>query len=207
MILLQLSSAQGPLECCLAVGKALSRIQQEARSLGVSIDVLEAEPASRENSFRSVLLALDGEEAGRLLCAWEGSVLWTCVSPYRPRHPRKNWYIGIARCALVVADLSGEIRFETTRSSGPGGQHVNKTETAVRATHLRTGISVKVQSERSQHANKRLAEHLIAYRLAGLASEIQAGAKSDRRLLHYRVERGNPVRTFAGPDFEEANAR
>lgn len=74
----------------------------------------------------------------------------------------KNWYVGIGRFSADEHIQSDEIRFETLRSSGPGGQHVNKTDSAVRATHLASGISVKVQSERSQHANKRLARLLIA---------------------------------------------
>ncbi|EGM2240005.1 peptide chain release factor H, partial [Salmonella enterica] len=96
---------------------------------------------------------------------------------------------------------SDEIRFETLRSSGPGGQHVNKTDSAVRATHLASGISVKVQSERSQHANKRLARLLIAWRLEQQRQNECAALKSERRLFHHQIERGNPLRIFKGMAF------
>jgi peptide chain release factor len=97
--------------------------------------------------------------------------------------------------------LPGEIRFETLRASGPGGQHVNKTDSAVRATHVATGISVKAQSARSQHANKRLALLLIAQRLAQHAESTTGEQRAQRRLFHHGVERGNPVRTFKGERF------
>ncbi|WP_461211643.1 peptide chain release factor-like protein, partial [Desulfocurvus sp. DL9XJH121] len=77
----------------------------------------------------------------------------------------KNWYFGGARFSALPASLEGEVRFDTLRSSGPGGQHVNTTDSAVRATHVASGLSVKVQSERSQHANRRLALLLIARKL------------------------------------------
>ena len=89
------------------------------------------------------------------------------------------------------------------RSSGPGGQHVNKTDSAVRATHLASGISVKVQSERSQHANKRLARLLIAWKLEQQQQENSAALKSQRRMFHHQIERGNPRRTFTGMAFIE----
>ncbi len=97
----------------------------------------------------------------------------------------------------------GSIRFEYVRASGPGGQHVNKTDSAVRATHVQSGLSVKVQSERSQHANKRLAMALIEQKLAQYAEDAQAAQRLDRRLFHHDIERGNPVRTFRGMRFTE----
>ncbi len=100
-------------------------------------------------------------------------------------------------------EQSDAIRYETLRSSGPGGQHVNKTDSAVRATHLASGISVKVQSERSQHANKRLARLLIAWKLEQQQQENSAALKSQRRMFHHQIERGNPRRTFTGMAFIE----
>ena len=96
-----------------------------------------------------------------------------------------------------------EIEFQTCRSGGKGGQHVNKTESAVRATHKASGISVRVESERSQHANKKLALTLLTQKLA----EHHAGQTDDyARAQHsqlYQVERGNPKRTFIGTEFKE----
>ena len=98
---------------------------------------------------------------------WQGSLQWICASPVRPKHPRKNWYIGVFRMPeMPEMPSESEIEFQTCRSGGKGGQHVNKTESAVRATHKASGISVRVESERSQHANKKLALTLLAQKLA-----------------------------------------
>ena len=187
MILLQLSSAQGPDECCLAVAKALARLSREAQARSVDVDIVESESGGKAGTYRSVLLSLDGDGAASLAASWEGSIQWTCPSPYRPSHPRKNWFIGVLRCEAPAPSLAADIRFETTRSSGPGGQHVNKTESAVRATHVATGISVKVQTERSQHANKRLAVLLIAHRLASHEQARDAAQRARRRQFHHEV--------------------
>ncbi|QXI27047.1 peptide chain release factor H [Pseudomonas vanderleydeniana] len=202
MVLLQFSAAQGPEECCLAVAKALKRLQVEAEAQTVRMTLLEQEDGPRPGTLRSALLSLEGATAEVLAAQWIGTLQWQATSPYRPRHQRKNWFIGVARCPEPAAGLAGEIRFETLRASGPGGQHVNRTESAVRATHLASGISVKVQSERSQHANKRLALGLIALKLEALAECDAAGARAARRLLHHQVERGNPGRVFVGERFE-----
>lgn len=204
MILLQLSAAQGPSECCLAVSRALRRLLHEATLCGVQIEIIDEEGGERAGTLRSALVSLDGEPAPDLARQWEGTVQWTCQSPYRPRHARKNWFIGVARCAAPSPALAGEIRFETCRASGPGGQHVNRTELAVRAIHVATGISVRVQSERSQHANKRIATLLIAHKLAQQADQSMLAQRAQRRLLHHQVERGAPVRVFKGERFEPA---
>ncbi len=201
MILLQLSAAQGPQECTLAVAKALKCLQGEAIELGVEVRVLEEEAGERPATLLSVLLALSGEAAGQLADAWSGSLQWVCVSPYRPGHRRKNWFFGGARFAAPPAHLESQIRFETLRSSGPGGQHVNTTDSAVRATHVASGIRVKVQSERSQHANKRLALMLIAQKLSQRAGQAHGDLRAERRLFHHQVDRGNPARIFRGLSF------
>ncbi|VUS74230.1 Peptide chain release factor 2 [Klebsiella pasteurii] len=198
MMLLQLSSAQGPDECCLAVKLSLDRLIKEAAEQRVSITLLESEPGRHSGTLRSALLSLDGDNAFALSERWCGTLQWIFPSPFRPHHGRKNWYVGVGRFSCDEQKQSEEIRFETLHASGPGGQHVNKTDSAVRATHLASGISVKVQSERSQHANIRLARLLIAWKLEQQRQSDGAVLKSERRMFHHQIERGNPLRTFSG---------
>lgn len=201
MMLLQLSSAQGPAECELAVTHALRRLHHEAEAQNVRLGIIEQVASQARDAHRSVLVSLDGEHAANLARRWTGTLLWICKSPLRPAHRRKNWYFaGQPFCALEETE-GGEIRFEAMRASGPGGQHVNKTDSAVRATHVATGISVKVQSERSQHDNKRLARLLIQQRLADRQEQSVQELRLQRRGAHHRVERGNAVRTFSGSAF------
>ena len=79
---------------------------------------------------------------------------------------------------------------------GKGGQHVNTTDSAVHALHVPSGISVKVMSERSQHANKRLARELLALKLARLNAQGEGQARRSRSQQHWAVERGSPVKVF-----------
>lgn len=202
MIMLQISASHGPLECALAVGKAFARFSQEALKEKVDVDVLELAPASRAGCYVSVLLALSGEQAEHLANSWAGTLQWICQSPYRPHHERKNWFIGVAVYHEQQSVAQSEIHFESCRASGPGGQHVNKTDSAIRATHVASGISVKVQSQRSQHANKRLATILIERKLLEMAEQAQGEQRALRRIAHHQVERGAAKRVFRGERFE-----
>ncbi|HEX4909479.1 MAG TPA: peptide chain release factor H [Permianibacter sp.] len=205
MILLQLSAAQGPAECALAVAKAWHRLQQDAQAMAVGVTEIESAPGPHPGTYASVLLHLDGDAAATLAARWCGSLLWICRSPYRPQHGRKNWFFSGVVVAAPAPAFARDVRFETLRSCGPGGQHVNRTESAVRAIHVGTGMSVKVQSERSQHANKRLALLLLAQRLDMQQQRATIAARNDRRLQARVMPRGNPSRRFVGPDFVADN--
>ena len=213
MIWLQITANTGPAECCLAVYKALRLLLQEARQAKVEVSLIEEIPGPVAGTLRSVFLGLESADAGasaaaeRLARRWSGSLLWVCQSPYRPLHRRKNWFLGGAVYSAAAPLPDSEIRYTATRASGPGGQHVNKTDSAVRATHVATGLSVKVQSERSQHANKRLAGQWLAARLAALGKAAEDEDKAKRRLQHHQSERGNAARVFAGMDFREQPGR
>lgn len=205
MLYLQITSNTGPAECCLAVVKALHKLQKEACKAGVQVRILEEVDGPYSGSLRSVLLELQasGDAAQILAHAWQGSLLWICASPYRPGHKRKNWFIG-CRIFLPGKDIpDSEIRYEATRASGPGGQHVNKTDSAIRATHMATGISVKVQTERSQFANKRLATQLLGSKLEELNNANERDSRAERRMQHHDTERGNAKRIFVGMEFKE----
>ncbi len=204
MIWLQLTANTGPAECCLGVSKALNRLCAEAKEAGVAVALLEQVDGPVAGTMRSVLLQLEGEGDAGLAQRWTGSILWICESPYRKMHKRKNWFLhGAAFDPPGALPEGGEIRYEATRASGPGGQHVNKTDSAIRATHVATGLSVKVQSERSQHANKKLAGQLLASKLAELATLAEGRNKSERHMQHRQAERGNATRIFSGAGFAE----
>ena len=143
---------------------------------------------------------------GRFARPWIGAIQWVAQSPLRPHHKRKNWFIGVfelpalpdAPKALAIHD----VRFEAFRAGGPGGQHQNKTESAVRATHIASGLSVVAREERSQHRNKALALERIAA-LLRLQGELQAiTAQNDAHAAHDRLERGHPVKRFKGTAFQ-----
>lgn len=191
---LQLSSGQGPEECELAVGKLLRALAAEFPGL----QVLEVHPGKRADGYRSVRIACE-EDVSFL----EGPVLWICQSPYRKNHKRKNWFVDISICAGAEAlDFDEDlVRFETFRSGGKGGQHVNKVETGVRAIYLPTGLSTVSTQARSQHMNKKLALNQLCEALAEQNAEGVAQVKALNRLEHLRIERGNPVRTYEGMNF------
>lgn len=206
MTWIQISANTGPAECCLGVGHVLRVMQAEAASERIALDLLEAIDGPVAGSYKSVLVQLAGLAPERLAAfvrRWEGTVQWIWDSSLRGQAARKNWFIGVdAFDPPATVDASG-ITFEATRSSGPGGQHVNKTASAIRATHAASGISVKVQAERSQHANRRLAAQLIARKLAEQLARSDTAARGEMRMRHHLTVRGNPVRTFVGAGFVE----
>ncbi len=203
MLMLQLSAGQGPTECSLAVHHALKLMLKEADTMSVKATILETQDGAVTNSFKSVLVSLEGELATKLATQWQGTIQWICKSSLRPQHGRKNWFIGCTVFEHKQRMVENEVRFQACRASGAGGQHVNKTNSAVQATHLATGISVKIQTERSQHANKRLAKLLLDHKLSLLEKTIEDQNIQQKWLAHWQLERGNPKRTFKGNKFKE----
>jgi len=202
---IQISSGRGPAECCWVVARIHELILKDGQHHHVSVELLDAESAEEKGTFKSVLLAVEGEGIEAFCQRWNGTILWIGLSPFRPRHKRKNWYVGINHLVPPESTALSEkdLRIESMRASGPGGQHVNKTSTAIRVTHLPTGLSAIAQEERSQHQNRKLALARMALLLE--EREREKGIEAQRQLwnLHNVLERGNPMRTFTGPSFLE----
>lgn len=100
------------------------------------------------------------------------------------------------------ADFSEkDVHIETMKGSGPGGQHVNTTESAVRAAHLPTGIVAIARDERSQTANRKRALERLAILLARHEQRLLAKAQKQRWDAHNELVRGNPVRVYEGTAF------
>lgn len=201
-MMIQLSSGMGPAECELAVSRLYKSLEREYPGCRL----IRAVPGKRPGTFLSVLFSTDAD-----LSALNGSVLWKCQSPYRPGHKRKNWYVDVS----VIQELDKKeteineesIRFETFRCGGKGGQNVNKVETGARVIHLPTGTAVESTSARSQHMNKRLALNRLCQILSQADMEREEQQKQLAWAEHARLERGNPLRIYAGEKFvrEDSN--
>lgn len=195
---IQITSGRGPAECCRVVSKVVELILKEARQKGVYAEVAEREEGEMNRTLLSAILFLAGEELDSFVDSWEGTVQWIAQSPYRKFHKRKNWFVGV-QCLPVFEENQWnerELRIQTLKASGPGGQHVNKTESAVRVTHIPSGISVTASDERSQLQNKKQAVERLKIKLAAYEQERSMAFIQENWQNHNELERGNPVRVI-----------
>lgn len=198
---IQITSGRGPVECCRVVVLVMQKIIEQAKSLGFNTEIVEHEDGPQDGCMFSATLSIGSEDIAPFIKEWEGSVLWIAQkNPFRPWHRRKNWFVGIHFFKPMVSNKTDErdIVYETLRSSGPGGQNVNKVETAVRATHLPSGLSVLASDMRTQVQNKKLARERLVMKLSVMEEEKQMRQTHDVWMNHNTLERGNPVKRFKG---------
>ena len=198
---IQITSGRGPVECCRVVVLVMQKIIEQAKSLGFNTEIIEHEDGPQDGCMFSATLSVASEDIAPFIKEWEGSVLWVAQkNPFRPWHRRKNWFVGIHFFKPMEYNKTDEhdIVYETLRSSGPGGQNVNKVETAVRATHLPSGLSVLASDMRTQVQNKKLARERLVMKLSVMEEEKQMRQTHDVWMNHNTLERGNPVKRFKG---------
>ena len=204
---MQITSGRGPVECCWVVARPHDKMLEDARECGVRAELLDAIPAAEKGTYKSLLFSIDaGEEPlAQFRNRWNGTILWVGASIFRPRHKRKNWYVGVH--VLLPPEPAAfsekDYRIETMRASGPGGQHVNTTASAVRITHLPTGLTTTAREERSQHQNRRLALARMALLLQSKAHAQRSETQQNLWDQHNALERGNPIRIYTGMNFVE----
>jgi peptide chain release factor len=199
-VIIHISAGQGPEECAWVAAKLADAFRREAANEKLACEPVEpyAGPCA------SVLLRVEGETADAFVAVREGTVRWVGTSTFRPTHKRRNWFVGVFRVADAddTPELNDrDIAYETTRASGPGGQHVNKTESAVRATHVPSGLVAISREQRSQHANRRVARLKLALALQAQRDRRADDAKSTMWATNHALERGNAVRTYEGAAF------
>jgi peptide chain release factor len=196
-----LTSGNGPVECRAALSELIEILKIEAWNSGLRSEIALG-PQPDAHGPKSAIVTLSGDGAQAFARHYHGTVQFIFKSRIRPGHKRQNWFVGVKPIDLSTLEPETEniriedLRFETLRAGGPGGQHQNTTDSAVRATHVPTGITVVCRDERSQHRNKALAIRRIAGMLDLLAIRREQDAKASLFMASKDLERGNAVRVF-----------
>jgi peptide chain release factor 2 len=171
-----------------------------ASDRGFKADLVEASPGE-EAGLKSATVTVKGENAYGVLKAERGVHRLVRQSPFDSAHRRHTAFAQVVVAPLLAdeADVEideGELRIDTYRASGAGGQHVNKTDSAVRITHLPTGIVVQCQNERSQSSNKQTALRILKSRLVELQEEQREAELARERGAAQDIGFGSQIRSY-----------
>ena len=203
--IIQITAGRGPGECTWVVAQVLKKVLDEAQEQGLEATLLQREVGQENGTVETATIAVKGKDAVAFADSWIGTIQWIGQSQFRKMHKRKNWFVGIFEIeAQKNASISeNDIQYQAMRSSGAGGQHVNKASSAIRATHIPTGIAVVSMDSRSQHQNKKLATERLLKKLEDETLQQLKNHVGKQWENQLNIQRGNPVRIFTGSDFKK----
>lgn len=203
--IIQITAGRGPAECTWVVAQVLKKVLEEAQEQSLETFVLQRETGSENGTVETATLSVKGKNAEEFAKSWLGTIQWIGQSQFRKMHKRKNWFIGIFEIEKQKnSEISeNDIQYQAMRSSGAGGQHVNKVSSAIRATHIPTGIAVVAMDSRSQHQNKKLATERLLKKIEGETLQQLKNYVEKQWENQLNIQRGNPIRVFSGSDFKK----
>ena len=172
--------------------------QRYAQKKGWSFSVLN-QSFGEQKGLKSASVEIKGDDVYELLKRESGVHRLVRISPFSAKKLRHTSFAMVEILPeIITTEIKlnpGELKFETFRSSGPGGQNVNKLETAVRVTHLSSGTSVAVQSERSQAQNKEKALQILYSKLIQ-RMELEKASQINELKPNVSIERGSQIRSY-----------
>ena len=200
----QFTAGRGPVECAAACYVISRKFADEIQKIKLVPTVVDYE-SDDEFGFRSIIFKIDkitNKEIDAIRSKWEGTIKFISIkNSFRPNHKRKNWFIGCnffdVDDTKITFDMN-DIKIDLMRSSGPGGQNVNKVESCVRLTHIPTGIIVKCIMTRDQKQNLKVAKEIMQAKLDLLNNTKEANIKNLFWMSHDSLERGGEVMIIKG---------
>ena len=198
--ILKLNAGAGGTESCDWCGMLYRMYTRWAERKGFTIEVLDYLDGD-EAGIKSVTFQVNGLNAYGYLKSEKGVHRLVRISPFNAQGKRQTSFVSLDVMPDVEGDLDVDIdekdlRIDTYRSSGAGGQHINKTSSAIRITHIPTGTVVQCQNERSQFQNKDKAMQMLKAKLYLLKKEANAEKLSDIRGEVKEIGWGNQIRSY-----------
>lgn len=198
--ILKLNAGAGGTESCDWCGMLYRMYTRWAERKGFTIEVLDYLDGD-EAGIKSVTFQVNGLNAYGYLKSEKGVHRLVRISPFNAQGKRQTSFVSLDVMPDIEGDLDVDIdekdlRIDTYRSSGAGGQHINKTSSAIRITHIPTGTVVQCQSERSQFQNKDKAMQMLKAKLYLLKKEANAEKLSDIRGEVKEIGWGNQIRSY-----------
>ena len=195
-----LHAGAGGTESCDSASMLCRMYEKWADKRGFTVEVLDSLDGD-EAGLKSVTLEIQGDNAYGYLKSEHGVHRLVRISPFNAAGKRQTSFVSCDVMPDIKQDIDIEIadddiRIDTYRSSGAGGQHINKTSSAIRITHFPTGIVVQCQNERSQHMNKDKAMQMLKAKLLILREQENLAKESDIRGEVKEIGWGSQIRSY-----------
>ncbi len=206
---IQINSGAGGVDASDWAQMLLRMLLRYSQRKGWKTQVLD-EQSAEEAGIKSATIVVTGEYAYGLLKAEDGVHRLVRISPFDANARRQTSFAALTVTPDVEEDVDVEIedsdlRIDVYRASGAGGQHVNKTESAVRITHNPTGLVVQCQNERSQHKNKAAAMRVLRSRLYDLRIAEQEAKNAEVASARKKIEWGSQIRSYVLAPYRMVN--